>query len=85
MVEGSKETTALITEINRATKAQADAISQITMGLGQITGVVLQNSATSEESASASEELSDQARMLKKLVGHFKLKRITTLEAESKF
>jgi methyl-accepting chemotaxis protein len=44
------------------------------MGIEQIASVVQSNSATSEESAAASEELSTQAQMMKDLIGKFKLK-----------
>lgn len=49
------------------------AISQATIGLDQISSVVQTNSATSEESAAASEELSSQANLLEDLVSQFKL------------
>ena len=42
-------------------------------GVDQISAVVQTNSATSEESAAASEELSSQAVMLKQMVGAFTL------------
>ncbi len=52
---------------------QAAAANQISQGIGQVAAVVHMNSATSEESAAASEELSSQANVLKNLVGQFKL------------
>ncbi|MGL4485098.1 MAG: hypothetical protein ACRCUS_09125, partial [Anaerovoracaceae bacterium] len=45
----------------------------ITQGVDQISAVVQNNSATAEESAAASQELSGQAQMMKDLVGGFKL------------
>ena len=45
----------------------------MTQGIDQISSVVQTNSATAEESAAASEELSGQAQLLKNLVGQFKL------------
>ena len=42
-------------------------------GIDQISSVVQTNSATAEESAAASEELSGQASMLKNLVSKFEL------------
>ena len=48
-----------------------NAVAQITEGINQIAGVIESNTATSEESAAASEELSTQANMLKELVGRF--------------
>ena len=48
-------------------------MTQVTVGIDQISSVVQTNSATAEESAAASEELSSQAQVLKRLVGQFKL------------
>lgn len=59
-------------KINTASKDAADSISQITIGVDQISAVVQMNSATAEESAAASEELSGQANMLKELMSSFK-------------
>ena len=59
--------------IAKASREQAEAISQITVGIDQISSVVQTNSATAEESAAASEELSGQAQILKDLVRKFKL------------
>ena len=50
---------------------QADAVVQVTQGMDQISSVVQTNSATAEQSAAASEELSSQASVLKELVGQF--------------
>ena len=44
------------------------------MGIDQISSVVQTNSATSEESAAASEELSGQAGVMKNLLDQFQLK-----------
>ena len=60
-----------MTEIAEASDNQAVAANQITEGINQIAGVIQSNSATSEESAAASEELSSQADLLKELVGRF--------------
>ena len=64
----------LIQKISAASDEQAESISQITIGIDQISSVVQTNSATSEESAAASRELSDQADMLKRLVEKFTLR-----------
>ena len=58
-------------EIAQASDNQAVAAAQITEGINQIAEVVESNSATSQESAAASEELSSQADMLKDLVERF--------------
>ncbi len=63
----------MMDSIARASREQADAITQITVGIDQISSVVQTNSATSEESAAASEELSSQAQIMKDLVRKFKL------------
>ena len=67
-VEGAQEVTRIINRIAEASDRQANAISQITVGIDQISSVVQSNSATSEESAAASQELSSQAQVLKNLV-----------------
>ena len=72
MVDNAKVVSETISEIAYASEAQADATAQITEGINQIAGVVESNSATSEESAAASQELSTQADMLKELVGRFR-------------
>jgi len=64
----------LVESIARASNDQASEIAQITMGLDQVSQVVQTNSATAEESAAASQELSGQAEILKEMVGAFKLK-----------
>ncbi len=72
-VESVKRTTELISEITAASNEQATFIAQVTIGVDQISSVVQTNSATSEESAAASEELSSQATLMKELVGKFTL------------
>ena len=64
-----------VTRISAATEAQSRDVSQVSIGIDQISSVVQTNSATAEQSAAASEELSGQANMLKKLVGQFTLRR----------
>ncbi len=73
VMTGIQEATEMMDSIAKASKEQADAISQITVGIDQISSVVQTNSATSEESAAASEELSSQAQIMKELVRRFKL------------
>jgi len=64
-----------VSNISNATDEQATAVAQVTQGIDQISSVVQTNSATAEESAAASEELSSQATLLKELVGHFTLRK----------
>lgn len=60
--------------VTEAVVGQTGAIEQVAVGIDQIAGVVQANSATAEESAATSQELSGQADMLKQLVGSFKLR-----------
>lgn len=57
-----------------AIEKQTAALDQVTDGIDQISNVVQTNSATSEQSAAASQELSSQAALMKKLVATFHLK-----------
>ena len=61
--------------ISEATQEQSRDVAQVTTGIDQISSVVQTNSATAEESAAASEELSGQANLLKELVGRFTLRK----------
>ena len=70
---GENEVLNTVDKIDEAAQHQAGSIVQVTQEIDQISYVVQNNSATSEESAAASEELSGQAQMLKELVGRFKI------------
>ncbi|MDP4163446.1 MAG: methyl-accepting chemotaxis protein [Bacillota bacterium] len=74
IVESAQKSAALVSDIATASTEQAAAIAQIDQGLMQVSTVVQTNSATSEESAASSEELSGQANILMEMVGKFKLK-----------
>lgn len=63
----------LVSRIATASNEQAAGIAQIDKGIEQVSQVVQTNSATAEQSASASEELSGQAQILKDMVSQFKL------------
>ncbi len=73
-VKGVEEVANIISQISEASNNQAEAIFQITMGIDQISSVVQTNSATAQESAAASEELSSQSQLMKDLVGRFRLR-----------
>jgi methyl-accepting chemotaxis protein len=75
IVHAVTKATDLVTNIANASNEQANAIAQINLGVGQISEATQTNSATSEECAAASEELSSQAQLLNELVSRFKLKR----------
>ncbi len=74
IVEKADGVSRLVNEIATASNAQATAVIQTTQGIEQISNVVQNNSATAEESAAASEELSGQALVLQQLVSRFRLK-----------
>ncbi len=67
------KTRTLINEIALASSEQAQGISQINIGLGQVDAVTQTNTACAEESAASAEELNSQALSLKELVAKFKL------------
>ncbi len=73
VVDNASDTSGVIAEISAANSEQADSMTQITMGLDRIALVVQTNTATSEESASASQELLEQAELLKSLANKFEL------------
>ena len=73
-VNDVNEMAGIIEQISAASSDQADSIAQLTVGIDQISNVVQTNSATAEESAAASEELSSQSQLMKCLVGRFRLK-----------
>lgn len=73
VVDKSDVTSGLIKTISQQTQEQSSAIEQILIGIEQISAVVQMNSATSEESAAASVELSNQADTLKKMTSKFKI------------
>ncbi len=61
----------LMDQVTEAVESQTTAIAQITEGIDQISAVVQTNSATSEECAAASEELSSQANIMHQLMAEF--------------
>lgn len=74
VVSGAQKVSSLVDEIANDSKEQSVSIIQINLGIDQISSVVQINSATSEESAAASEELASQAYMLQTLVSQFQTK-----------
>ncbi len=71
MVKGVEQAAGLVAEIASSSGEQANAIVQVDRGMEQMAQVVQINSATSEETAAASEELSGQAEYLKNMVGQY--------------
>ena len=75
VVAGSDQVRDFVNDIARTSKEQSDAVSQILIGVEQISSVIQSNSATAEESAAASEELSSQADLLKQHVNQFQIQK----------
>lgn len=73
-VENGQGAASVADRISGELKTSAEAMTQITTGVDQISSVVQTNSATAEESAAASQELSGQAQLLKQLTEQFKLR-----------
>ncbi len=69
----AEHTLELVEGIARKSSEQATAVMQIQQGVEQISIVVQTNSATAEQSAAASEELTGQAEILRQQVEHFTL------------
>ena len=63
-----------INQIDKATGLQSEEIQNIDDSVEKIAGVVQSNSATAEQSAAASEELSGQANVMGQLVSQFKFR-----------
>lgn len=82
VVDNAKIVSETVKQISQASKQQADTIGQVMLGVEQISSVVQTNSATAEESAAASEELSGQAKVLNSLVQQFKLKEVISPDKE---
>jgi len=73
IVESADEVLGVISSISASSNEQAEAISNVSDGLAQIARVTQNNSAVSQETAAASEELNSQAETLRKLVAFFRL------------
>ena len=72
-VDGARQVNSMVDKISGVCVQQADAIAQVRKSIELISEIVQGNSATSEESAAASEELSAQALVLKEMVEQFEL------------
>lgn len=72
----SKSTSEIIhafEEIENSSVEQSQAISQVNVGLEQVSAIVQSNAATAEENSASSEEMSAQASTLRNEVGKFKI------------
>lgn len=72
VAENSKVITTEVTNIAETLETQTTEIKQINEGIEQINDVVQTNSATSEECAAASQEMSSEAESLREMIRKFK-------------
>jgi len=73
IVSGADKVRDIINEITVASQVQAEAIGKVSSDLSQISGVVQNNAAVSEEASATAQELDAQAELLQQLVSRFKL------------
>ena len=73
VAENSKLITTEVTNIAETLETQTTEIKQIDEGIEQINDVVQTNSATSEECAAASQEMSSEAESLREMIRKFKV------------
>ena len=75
VADGTKQVVGAIDTVASDYREQASRMSEIAKGVDQISSVVQTNSATAEQSAAASQELSGQANMMSEQVAQFRLGR----------
>lgn len=73
VLEEVSQSVKLIDEISLASVEQASALKQTLEGIEQISTVVQTNAATAQESSASSNELSNQAQILKNVASGFKI------------
>lgn len=74
IVESTKDSKAAIKSIKVSSNRQAESLKQVVEGIEQVSTTMQSSSSISEEGAATAEELSQQAEVLKNLVGQFNLK-----------
>lgn len=83
IVNSIDTTVDLSNEISVSSSEQAVGINQVNNGIIQLSDVVQNNSATAQQMAASSEEISGQAALLKDMVGRFSLEETHQLETVS--
>ena len=73
LVDSANEAVSIVSSITEDANAESEELVKITEGVEQIASVIQRNTATAEESAASSEELSGQAALLKSLTDRFEL------------
>ena len=72
--DSAKAVQGIVDEIASASAGQAEMVSRVNRDVVQVSNVIQSNSATAQQSAASSEELSGQAGMLKALISRFRLR-----------
>ncbi|TXH39042.1 MAG: HAMP domain-containing protein [Burkholderiaceae bacterium] len=73
MVPSINKTSELVQEISASSGEQASSVGQITQAMGHLNGSTQQNASASEELSATAEELSAQAQQLQELIAFFRL------------
>lgn len=75
VVETAYNISEIVEEISDQTIVQANAVGQMKQGVDQFSETIQTNSATAQQTAAASEELTSQAQVLKSMVGKFQIQK----------
>lgn len=81
MIGGIDATTESVNKITSESISQLKTIEQLNIGLEQVSCVVQNNTAMSEESASSSQEISLQAEKLRSMVSHYMVSMTASMTA----
>ena len=71
----AQQNAAKIADVQTVSAQQSDTMEHINVGINQVAQVVQQNSATAQQSAAASQEMSGQSAMLDELIRQFNLRK----------
>ena len=72
IVSGINESNQIVSQIAISSEEQSAGIAQIDRGIDQVAQVIQHNTATAEESAAVSEEMSSQSTLLENLIAGFR-------------
>ena len=78
VAERTRQMTQTIDNVAAVYRQQADKLTELAHGVDQISNVVQTNSATAEQSAAASQELSGQADMMRQQIAQFQMQKDDT-------
>lgn len=81
IVQSAQKVGDIVAEISASSREQAEGVSQVNSGLNQIDGVTQQNTASAEQTASASQQLRHLADNLRAQLNQFRLTDVATRSA----